>query len=87
MYIFPWNQSRLSMFNHSEKCTALLEEPQSSCAALTMGFSWSLFLFPLQMSNGIFYSMPVSSTPSRACTAKNSGQRRTIFSLSEAPFP
>jgi len=75
------------MFDHSEKCTASLAELQSSRATLAMGSSWSLFLFPLQMSNKIFCSMPVSSTPSRARTARNSGHRRTMFSLSEAPFP
>ena len=86
MYIFPWNWSRLFMFDHSKEYTASLGKPQSSCAALAMGFSWSLFLFPLQMSDRIFCSMPVSSIPSRARTAKNSSQRRTMFLLSEAPF-
>jgi len=75
------------MFDHSEECTALLAELQSSHAALAMGSSWSSFWFPLWMSDKIFCSMPVSSTPSRACTARNSGHRRTMFSLSEAPFP
>jgi len=75
------------MFNHSEECTVLLAERWSSRAALVMGSSWSLFQFPLCMSDKIFCSTPGSSTPSRACTARNSGQRRTIFSLSEALFP
>ena len=74
------------MFDHSEECTVPLAEPQSSRAALAIGFSWSLFRFPLHMSDKIFCSMPVSSTSSRACTAKNSSQRRTTFSLSEALF-
>ena len=74
------------MFNYSEECTVLLTECQSSCAALAMGSSWSLFWFPLHMSDKIFCSTPVSSTPSRACTVRNSGQRRTTFSLLEAPF-
>jgi len=75
------------MFDHSEECTVPLVECQSSRATLAMGSSWSLFQFPLYMSDKIFCSTPVSSTPSRACTARNSGQRRTTFSLSEAPFP
>jgi len=75
------------MFDHSEECTALLAELRSSHAALAMGSSWSLFWFPLRMSDKIFCSMPVSSTPSRAHTARNFGHRRTMFSLSEAPFP
>jgi len=57
------------MFDHSEECTASLAELQSSHAALAMGSSWSPFRFPLRMSDKIFCSMPVSSTPSRACTA------------------
>ena len=75
------------MFNHSEKCTVPLAEHRSSRAALAMGSSWSPFQFPLRILDKIFCSMPVSSTPSRARTARNSGQRRTTFSLSEAPFP
>jgi len=75
------------MFDHSEECTVPLVEHQSSCAALAIGSSWSLFQFPLRMSDKIFCSTPVSSTPSRACTVRNSSQKRTIFSLSEAPFP
>jgi len=74
------------MFDHFEECMASLAELQSSHAALAMGFSWFLFWFLLQMSDKIFCSMPVSSTPSRAHTVKNSSQRRTMFSLSEAPF-
>jgi len=73
------------MFNHSEECIVLLVERQSSRAALVMGSSWSPFQFPLRMSDKIFCSMPVSSTPSRAHTTRNSGQR-TTFSLSEALF-
>jgi len=75
------------MFDHSEECTVPLAERQSSHAALAMGSSWSPFRFPLRMSDRIFCSTPVSSTPSRAHTARNSGQRRTMFSLSEALFP
>jgi len=75
------------MFNYSEECTVPLAECQSSRAALAMGSSWSPFQFPLCMSDRIFCSTPVSSTPSRARTARNSGQRRTTSSLSEAPFP
>jgi len=75
------------MFDHSEECAVPLVECRSSCVALAMGFSWSPFQFPLHMSDKIFCSMPVSSTPSKARTARNSGQRRTMFSLSEAPFP
>jgi len=75
------------MFDHSEECTVPSAERQSSRAALAMGSSWSPFWFPLRMLDRIFCSTPVSSTPSRACTARNSGQRRTTFSLSEAPFP
>jgi len=75
------------MFDHSEECIASLAELQSSCAILAMGSSWSPFRLPLQMLDKIFCSMPASSTPSRARTARNSGQRRTMFSLSEAPFP
>ena len=74
------------MFNHSEECTVPLVERQSSRAALAMGSSWSPFRFPLRMSDKIFCSIPVSFTSSRACTAKNSSRRRTMFSLSEAPF-
>jgi len=86
MYIFPWNQSRPSMFNHSKECTVPLVEPRSSRAALAIGSSWSPFWFPLRMSDKIFCSTPVSSTPSSTRTARNSGQRRTMFLLSEAPF-
>jgi len=75
------------MFDHSEECTVPLAERWSSRAALAMGSSWSLFQFPLHMLDKIFCSMPVSSTPSRACTTRNSGQRRTTFSLLEALFP
>ena len=85
-YIFPQNWSRPSVFDHSEECTVLLAERQSSHAALAMGSSWSPFRFPLRMSDKIFCSTPVSSTPSRAYTARNSGRRRTTFSLAEAPF-
>jgi len=74
------------MFDHSEEYTASLVELQSSHAALVMGSSWSPFQFPLWMSNKILCSMPVSSTPSRARTTRNSGYRRTMFSLSEALF-
>ena len=74
------------MFDHFEEYTVPLAEFQSSRAALAMGSSWSSFRFPLQMSDRIFCSTPVSSTPSRARTARNSGHRRTMFSLSEAPF-
>ena len=74
------------MFDHSKECTALLAEPWSSYAALAIGSSWSPFWFPLHMSDKIFCFMPVSSTPSRACTTRNSGQRRTTFSLSEVLF-
>jgi len=87
MYIFPQNQSRLSMFDYSKECTVPLTERCSSHAALAMGSSWSLFWFPLRMSDKIFCSTPVSSTPSRARTTRNSGQRRTMFSLLEALFP
>jgi len=86
MYIFPQNRSRPFIFNYSEECTALLVEPWSSCAALAMSSSWSPFLFPLQMLDKIFYSMSVSSTPSRAHTARNSSRKRTMFTLSEALF-
>jgi len=75
------------MFNHSEECTVPLAERRSSRATLAMGSSWSLFRFPLHISNKIFCSMPVSSTPSKVRTARNSSQRRTTFSLLEAPFP
>jgi len=57
------------MFDHSEEWTALLAELRSSRAALAMGSSWSPFWFPLRMSDKIFCSTPVSSTPSRARTA------------------
>jgi len=60
------------MFNHSEECTVPLAEHQSSHAALAMGSSWSLFQFPLRMSDKIFCSTPVSFTPSKARTARNS---------------
>jgi len=63
------------MFNHSEECTVLLAEHWSSRTALVMGSSWSPFWFPLRMLDKIFCSIPVSSTPSRARTARNSGQR------------
>ena len=86
-YIFPQNWSRPSMFNHSEEYTIPLAECRSSCAALVMGSSWSPFWFSLHMLDKIFCSTPVSSTPSKARTARNSGQRRTMLSLSEAPFP
>jgi len=75
------------MFDHSEECTTSLAELRSSRAALAMGSSWSPFQFPLQMLNKIFCSTPVSSTPSRAHTTRNSSRRRTMFLLSEAPFP
>jgi len=75
------------MFNHSEECTASLVEFWSSRAALAMGSSWSPFQLPLRMLDKIFCSTPASSTPSRARTARNSGQRRTMFSLSKALFP
>jgi len=75
------------MFDHSEECTVPLAERRSSHAVLAMGFSWSLFRFPLRMSDRIFCSTPVSSTPSRARTTRNSGRRRTTFSLLEALFP
>jgi len=75
------------MFDHSEECTVLLAEHRSSHAALAMGSSWSPFWFPLRMSDKIFCSTPVSSTSSKARTARNSGQRKTTFSLLEAPFP
>ena len=87
MYIFSWNWSRPSMFDYSEECTALLAEPQSSLATLAIDSSWSLFWFLLRMLDKILCSMPVSSTPSRVCIARNSGWRRTMFLLSEAPFP
>ena len=74
------------MFDHSEACTVPLAERQSSCAALVIGSSWSLFQFPLRMSDKIFCSMSVSSTPSRARTTRNSSQRRITFSLLKAPF-
>jgi len=74
------------MFDYSKECTALLVEPQSSHAVLAMGSSWSPFQFPLWMLDKIFCSMSVSSTPSSAYTARNSGQRRTMFLLSNAPF-
>ena len=61
------------MFDHSEECTALLAEPWSSYVVLAMGSSWSPFWFPLQMLDKIFCSMSVSSTSSRAHTARNSG--------------
>jgi len=70
------------MFDYSEECTAPLAEPWSSLVVLAISFFWSLFRFFLHMSDKICYSMPVSSTPSRARTARNSGRRR--FSLSEA---
>ena len=73
-------------FDHSKECTAPLVEPQSSHVALAIGFSWSPFRFFLQMLDKIFCSIPVSSTPSRAHTTRNSGQRRTMFSLSKTPF-
>jgi len=75
------------MFDYSKECTVLLVKRRSSHAALAIGSSWSLFWFPLYMSDKIFCFTPVSSTPSRAHTARNSGQRRTKFSLSEALFP
>jgi len=50
------------MFDHSKECTVPLAEFWSSRAALAMGSSWSPFQFPLQMSDRIFCSMPVSST-------------------------
>jgi len=74
------------MFNYSEEYTVLLVEPQSSRAALAISSSWSPFWFPLCISDKIFCSTPVSSTPSRAHTARNSSQRRMTFLLSEAPF-
>jgi len=86
-YIFSQNQSKPSMFNYSEKCTVPLAEHRSSCAALVMGSFWSPFQFSLRMSDKIFCFMPVSSTSSRVCTARNSSQRRTTFSLSETLFP
>jgi len=75
------------MFDYSEECTVPLVELRSSRAALAMGSSWSPFRLPLRMSDRIFCSTPASSTPSRAHTARNSGRRRTMFSLSEALFP
>jgi len=75
------------MFDHFEGCTVLLVERRSFHAALAMDSSWSPFRFPLRMSDKIFCSMPVSSTPSKARTARNSSQRRTTFSLLEALFP
>jgi len=75
------------MFDHSEECTVLVAEHRSSYAVLVMGFSWSPFRFPLCISDKIFCSTPVNSTPSRARTARNSGQRRIMFLLSEALFP
>jgi len=74
------------MFDYSEECMASLAELWSFHATLAMSSSWSPFWFPLRMSDKIFYSTPASSIPSRARTARNSGQRRTMFSLSEAPF-
>jgi len=75
------------MYDHSEECTVPLAEHQSSHAVLVMGSSWSSFRFLLRMSDRIFCSTPVSSTPSRARTVGNSGRRRTTFLLLEAPFP
>jgi len=75
------------MFNYSEECTVLLVEPWSSRTTLAIDFSWSLLQFPLQMLDRIFCSSPVNSTPSRVCTTRDFGQRRTMFSLSNAPFP
>ena len=74
------------MFDYSEECTVSLVELWSSRTALAMGSSWSPFQFPLRMSDKIFCSTSVSSTSSRARTARNSSHRRTMFSLSEAPF-
>jgi len=74
------------MFNHSKECTVPLVECQSSHAALVMGSSWSPFWFPLCMLNKIFCFTLISSTPFRAHTTRNSGQRRTMFSLLEALF-
>ena len=67
------------MFDHSKECTVPLAECRSSCTALAIGSSWSPFQFPLHVSDKIFCSMPVSSTPFKACTARNSSQRRTTF--------
>ena len=39
MYIFPWNWSRLSMFDYFKECTAPLAEPQSSRAVFTIDSS------------------------------------------------
>jgi len=75
------------MFDHSEECTVPLAELRSSRAALAMGSSWSPSWLPLRMSDKIFCSTPASSIPSRARTARNSSQRRTMFLLSKAPFP
>ena len=86
-YIFPWNQSRPSMFDHSEEYTSLLAEPWSSRTVFAIDFSWSLLRFSLWMSDKILCSSPVNSTPSRVCTAMDSSQRRTMFLLSNTPFP
>jgi len=75
------------MFDYSEECTALLAEPQSSRAAFAIDSSWSLLRFPLWISDKILCSLPVNFISSRACTAMDFGQRRTMFSLSDAPFP
>ena len=56
------------MFDHSKECIAPLAEPRSSRAALAIGSSWSL----LQIIDKIFCSMPVSSTPSRVRTVRDS---------------
>jgi len=69
------------MFNHSEECTVPLVEHQSSRAVLAMGSSWSLFQFPLRILDKIFCFMPVSSTSSRAHTARNSGLSQKVTYL------
>jgi len=75
------------MFDHSKECTAPSAEPQSSRTAFVIDSSWSLLRFLLWMLDKILCFSPVNSIPSRACTAMDSGQRRTMFSLSNTPFP
>ena len=65
------------MFNYSEKCTVPLAEHWSSRAALAMGSSWSLFQFSLYISDKIFCSIPVSSTPFRAHTTRDEREQRS----------
>ena len=83
MYIFSQKQSKLSTFDHSIEYTILLASCWSSCTTFAMGFSWSLVLLPCHILENRSFLSPLSFTSSKAQIARSSGQRMTMFSLSE----